>query len=144
MPPDLDIMELENRRAALKARQYRISSQDDEEELHALSTEIRNKRAKCRREIQEEYCQYYFYNRLTWEFERKARGVEEEEYAELAIDLQIPERAQLAMILCHQPDGANEAELDELRGLGCRTDGRPLRQARDGEAAQTCAAKAGS
>ncbi|GAB1320942.1 hypothetical protein MFIFM68171_11152 [Madurella fahalii] len=40
---------------------------------------------------------------------------EEEKYAEPAIDLHIPERAQLAEILCSQPDNLTSAELLELR-----------------------------
>lgn len=40
---------------------------------------------------------------------------EEEEYVEPAVDLQIPERAQLTEILCNQPDNLSSAELLELR-----------------------------
>ncbi len=40
---------------------------------------------------------------------------EEEEYVEPAVDLQIPERAQLAEILCNQLDNLSSAELLELR-----------------------------
>ncbi|KAL2192537.1 hypothetical protein P885DRAFT_82074 [Corynascus similis CBS 632.67] len=42
-------------------------------------------------------------------------GQEEEEYVEPATDLQIPERAQLAEILCNQLDNLSPAELLELR-----------------------------
>ena len=45
----------------------------------------------------------------------EADGQEEEEYVESAIDLQIPERTQLAEILCNQPDNLSPAELLELR-----------------------------
>ncbi len=40
---------------------------------------------------------------------------QEEEYVEPAIDLQIPEHAQLAEILCNQPDNLSSPELLELR-----------------------------
>lgn len=40
---------------------------------------------------------------------------EEEEYVEPAVDLQIPERAQLTEILYNQPDNLSSAELLELR-----------------------------
>ncbi|KAK4032080.1 hypothetical protein C8A01DRAFT_41484 [Parachaetomium inaequale] len=45
----------------------------------------------------------------------KSDRQEEEEYVEPAIDLQIPERAQLTEILCNQPDNLSPIELLELR-----------------------------
>jgi hypothetical protein len=50
-----------------------------------------------------------------WDIVRQARGEEEEEYVEPDIDLQLPERAQLAQILYHQPQDLSAAALLERR-----------------------------
>ncbi len=65
--------------------------------------------------VVKDYREDYFYHRPTWDIERQARGEEEEEYVEPDIDLQISERAQLAEILCHQPQGLSPAALLECR-----------------------------
>ncbi|KAK3935373.1 hypothetical protein QBC46DRAFT_453549 [Diplogelasinospora grovesii] len=112
MPPDPEIVELERRREMLKGGQYRIQGRDNEQEIRDLTKEINNKKA------QREYRADYFYNRPTWDIERQARGEEEEEeeeYDEPAIDLLIPERAQLAEILCKQPEGLSHEDLIRLR-----------------------------
>ncbi|KAL2192266.1 hypothetical protein P885DRAFT_79989 [Corynascus similis CBS 632.67] len=45
----------------------------------------------------------------------EVNGQVEEEYVEPAIDLQIPERAQLAEILCNRPNNLSPEKLLELR-----------------------------
>ncbi|KAK4171133.1 FluG domain-containing protein [Triangularia setosa] len=85
MPPDQQIAALKAERAQLKGGQYRIKA----------------------------YREDYFYNRPTWDIDTD--GQEEDEYVEPAIDLHIPERAQLTQILCNQPDNLSSAELLELR-----------------------------
>ncbi|KAK3938085.1 hypothetical protein QBC46DRAFT_460441 [Diplogelasinospora grovesii] len=67
--------------------------------------------------ILKEYRADYFYNRPTWDIERQARREEEEEeeYVEPAVDLQIPERARLAEILCNQPEDRSYKDLFDLR-----------------------------
>ncbi|KAI1419237.1 hypothetical protein F5Y12DRAFT_720951 [Xylaria sp. FL1777] len=92
-----------------------INSRDDEEELRTLSIDIRNRRAKRKREVQDEYRKYYFYNRPTWDVEGRGRGEEEEEYIEPAIDLAIPEREQLAKLLCQQAEDGDGDQFDGLQ-----------------------------
>ncbi|KAI0531848.1 hypothetical protein GGR58DRAFT_518190 [Xylaria digitata] len=118
MPPDPEIVELEQRRERLKAGQYRIRGGDNEQEIQNLTKEISSKKAQRVKAVKKEYRADYFYNRPTWDIERQMRrkdGEEEEEYVEPAIDLQIPERAQLAEILCHQPENLSNKDLFSLR-----------------------------
>ncbi|KFA50735.1 hypothetical protein S40293_10099 [Stachybotrys chartarum IBT 40293] len=86
LAPDPEIIELEEERARLKQGRYRIEGHPDEQRIRQLTNEIRTKRAQRGRQVV------------------KARGEEEEEYVEPTIDLSVPKRAQLAEILCHQPD----------------------------------------
>ncbi len=117
LPPDREVVDLEQRREILKNNQYRIRGQDNEQEIRDLTKQIRSKKAQRTKNIIKEYRADYFYHRPTWDIERQARGEEEEEeeYVEPAIDLQIPERAQLAEILCHQPQGLSPTALLERR-----------------------------
>ena len=116
MPPDPEIVELENRRAELKKGRFRIKGDDNEMEIRKLGTQIRTKRAKRDNAIIADYHKYHFYNRPTWDVERQARGdVEDDEYVAPVIDLSIPERAELAKNLCWQPQGLSEEEIFELR-----------------------------
>ncbi|KAB5514914.1 FluG domain-containing protein [Coniochaeta sp. 2T2.1] len=117
MPPDPEIVELEQRREKLKGGQYRIRGRDNEQEIRNLTKEIRSKTAQRVKDIMKENRADYFYNRPTWDIERQARGEdgEEEEYAERTIELQIPERAQLAQIFCNQPEDLSHEDLSSLR-----------------------------
>ncbi|KAL2024965.1 hypothetical protein VTK56DRAFT_3664 [Thermocarpiscus australiensis] len=115
MPPDPEIVELEQRRERLKGGQYRIRGQDNEQEIRDLTELIRSKKAQRVKKIVKAYRDDYFYHRPTWDIERQARGEEEEEYVEPAIDLQLPERAQLAEILCKQPEDLSPERSHELR-----------------------------
>jgi hypothetical protein len=115
VPPDPEIEELELRRARLKGGSYRIKGRDDEEEIRVLSEKIRTKRAEREKRIMSEYREYYFHNRPTWDIERQAMGEEEEDYVARAIELHIPERAELAEILVNQPDGLSDEGLLQLR-----------------------------
>lgn len=74
---------------------------------------IAAKDAQRKKAIRQAYREDYFHNRPTWDID--ADGQEEEEYVEPAMDLQVPECAQLAEILCNQPDNLSPAELLELR-----------------------------
>lgn len=58
-----------------------------------------------------EYHEYYFYHRPTWDIEAQARGEMEEEYEEPAIDLAIAERARLAEIFYCQPEDWTDEEI---------------------------------
>ncbi|KAK4249237.1 hypothetical protein C7999DRAFT_39654 [Corynascus novoguineensis] len=118
MPPDPEIVELEQRRERLKGGQYRIRGQDNEQEIRDLTELIRRKKAQRVRKIIKEYRDDYFYHRPTWDIERQAHREEEEEeeeYVEPAINLQIPERAQLAEILCKQAQDLSPEQFHELR-----------------------------
>lgn len=108
LAPDPEIVELEEERARLKQGHYRIEGHEDEERIRKLTNEIRTKRAQRDRQVVKDYREYYFYHRPTWDIERQARGEEAEEYIEPTINVSILERAQLAEILCHQPDSLTE------------------------------------
>ncbi|KAH6981556.1 hypothetical protein BKA56DRAFT_672369 [Ilyonectria sp. MPI-CAGE-AT-0026] len=90
--PDPEIMKLEQRRVALKGGTYQ-----------------RN------RQTVKDYCKYYFHNRPTWDIERQARGEPDEEYIEPAIELNIPERAKLADLICKQPADFTQDEMLQKR-----------------------------
>jgi hypothetical protein len=119
MPPDPDIEALRAERNRLKGGRYRIRGAENEERIRELGKLIATKEAQRRNKIQQEYRADYFYNRPTRDIERQAimdeEEEEEEEYVEPIVDLQIPERAQLAEILCSQPDDLSATELLELR-----------------------------
>lgn len=115
IPPDPEIVELEQRRERLKGGQYRIRGQNNEQEIRDLTELIRSKKAQRVKKIVKAYRDDYFYHRPTWDIERQGRGEEEEEYVEPGIDLQLPERAQLAEILCKQPQDLNPERSHELR-----------------------------
>ncbi|GKU11529.1 unnamed protein product [Fusarium langsethiae] len=115
LAPDLEIVELEEQRAQLKRGKYRVEGHENEEEIRRLTNKIRTKRAYREKQVVKEYREDYFYHRPTWDIEQQARGEEEEEYMEPVIDVHIPERARLANILCHQPDGLAEDQVLEQR-----------------------------
>ncbi|KAK4227736.1 FluG domain-containing protein [Podospora fimiseda] len=115
MPPDTEIERLEVEKAQLKGGQYRIKGSEHEDRIRELTRSIATKVARRKNDIRRAYWEDYFYNRPTWDIE--AKGQEEKEYGEPAIDLCIPERAQLAEILCNQPDNSSSTELLELRIL---------------------------
>ncbi|KAK1657061.1 FluG domain-containing protein [Colletotrichum godetiae] len=113
LSPDPEILELEEQRRKLKCGYYRVQGTENEAEIRRLTEKIRTKVDRRDKNVVKEYREYYFYNRPTWDIERQANG-EEEKYAEPEINLQIPERARLAQILCHQPADCTHDELMEL------------------------------
>ena len=115
LEPDPDIVALEEEREELKGGRYRIRGTKDEVKIRELTDQIRTKRAQREDRIVKEYREYYFYNRPTWDLERQARGEDMEEYAEPVIDLAIPERAQLAELLCYQPKKLSDVEILQRR-----------------------------
>ncbi|KAK4172699.1 FluG domain-containing protein [Triangularia setosa] len=100
IPPDQQVAALKAERAKLKGGQYRIKL-------------IAAKEAQRKKAIRQAYREDYFHNRPTWDIDTD--GQEEDEYVKPAIDLHIPERAQLAQILCNQPKNLSSGELLELR-----------------------------
>ncbi|EXA31395.1 hypothetical protein FOVG_17296 [Fusarium oxysporum f. sp. pisi HDV247] len=115
LPPDPEIVELEERRTELKQGKYRIDGHPDEEEIRQLTEEIRKKRAQREKQVVKQYREHYFYNCPTWDLEKRARGEEEEEYEEPVINVSIPERARLAELFCHQPDDLSEDQIFQLK-----------------------------
>ncbi|KAH9237194.1 hypothetical protein K456DRAFT_51001 [Colletotrichum gloeosporioides 23] len=115
LPDDPQILELEQQRQALKGGQHRVQGMPQEPKIRQLTEMIRTKQDQRQKKVAEAYRRYYFYNRPTWDIERQARGDEDEEYTEPAIDLSIPERARLAQILCHQPSDCTYDDFTELR-----------------------------
>ena len=69
LPPDPEIVELEEQRAQLKRGKCRIEGHEDEEKIRKLTNEIRTKRAQREKRTVKEYRQYYFYHRPTWDIE---------------------------------------------------------------------------
>ncbi|KAK1973913.1 FluG domain-containing protein [Colletotrichum cereale] len=114
LPDDPQILELEQQRRALKGGRSRVQGMPHEAEIRQLTEMIHTKQDQRHKKVVEAYRRYYFYNSPTWDIERQARGDEEEEYAEPAIELAIPERARLAQILCHQPTDYTYNESPEL------------------------------
>ena len=112
MPPDPEIEALKAERVELKGGRFRIKGTENEEMIRELTKLIAAKEAQRKKKIRQEYRANYFYNRPTWDIEADGQ---EEEYVEPVIDLQIAERAQLAEILCNQPDDLSSSELLELR-----------------------------
>ncbi|KJZ71087.1 hypothetical protein HIM_09506 [Hirsutella minnesotensis 3608] len=84
LPPDPEVMALEERREQLKKGRYRIRGSKHEEEIRQLTTMIRTKRAQREKALQRQYRQYYFYHRPTWEIERQlaedSQGDDEDTY----------------------------------------------------------------
>jgi len=114
MPADPEIVELEAERAELKGGKHRIRGTDNEQRIRDLTKEIRTKQGKRSKDIQREYRMAYFYNRPTWEIEEQANG-KEVDYIKPTVKLCIPERTQLAKILCEQPKDLSSKMLLKLR-----------------------------
>jgi len=120
MQPDPEIEDLRRRHAVLKGGRFRIQSRENEKEIRDLGREIRNKEGSRAKNVKAGYRKYYFHNRPTWDIERQFSGEAEEEEAEVefvapAIELHIPERAELAEILVNQPEDLGDEGLLQLR-----------------------------
>lgn len=100
LPPDPDIMALEQKREKLKAGAYRIQGTDIEPEVRRLTAVIGSAKSRRRNIVSEEYQADYFRRRPTEDIERQNNGHKEDEYIEPVIQHQIPERTQLGDLLC--------------------------------------------
>jgi hypothetical protein len=100
LPPDPIIVDLEQQRVQLKAGAYRIQGTEVEAEVRRLTAEIGIARTRRRNIISEEHRADYFRRRPIEDIERQNSGQQEEEYVESVVKHQIPERAQLAEIMC--------------------------------------------
>jgi hypothetical protein len=99
-PLDPVITALEQEREQLKAGTYRIQGTNIEAEVRRLTTAIGSARTRRRNIISEEYREEYFRRRPTEDIERHNSGQQEEEYIEPVVELQIPERKQIAHLIC--------------------------------------------
>jgi hypothetical protein len=115
LPPDPAIVELEQRREQLKAGAYRIQGTEVEAEVRRLTAEIGTARTRRRNIISEEYRAGYFRRRPTEDIERQNSGQQEEEYIEPVIEHQIPERAQLAELICTRVTGITPQDIVKRR-----------------------------
>ena len=118
MPPNPEIVALRKKKEELKRGSYRIAGQKDEEEVRSLTNQIRLLEAKERKDVRRRYREHYFENRPTWDIDRQFGGEAEEadeDYTAPAIDLRIPERAELARLLCDQPADLSDEEIRERR-----------------------------
>jgi hypothetical protein len=111
LPPDPDITALEQEREKLKAGAYRIQGTDVQAEVRRLTAAIGSAKGRRRNIVSEEYRADYFRRRPTEDVERQNNGHEEEEYVEPVVQHQIPERTQLADLLCahHKGIGTEDA-----------------------------------
>jgi Protein of unknown function (DUF3435) len=115
LPPDPAIVELEQRREQLKAGAYRIRGTEVEAEVRRLTAEIGSARTRRQNIISEEYRADYFRRRPTEDIERQNSGQQEEEYIEPVVEHQIPERAQLAELICTRVTGITPQDIVKRR-----------------------------
>ncbi|PCD25770.1 hypothetical protein AU210_012206 [Fusarium oxysporum f. sp. radicis-cucumerinum] len=73
LPPDPEIVKLEEERAELKEGNYRIDGHIHEEKIRQLTQEIRKKRSQRDRQVVKQYREHYFYNRPTWTLKDKPK-----------------------------------------------------------------------
>ncbi|KAH8119865.1 hypothetical protein DFH11DRAFT_1721770 [Phellopilus nigrolimitatus] len=115
LPEDPEIEQLERRREELKGNQFRVKGSPHEKELQRLTRLISSRRAKRKKMVKDSYRLYYFHNRPTWDVERQANGEAPVEDQKAKTDLQLPDRADLAKLLCDQPDGLGPEDLHQRR-----------------------------
>ncbi|RYP51532.1 hypothetical protein DL769_010800 [Monosporascus sp. CRB-8-3] len=87
LPPDPEIVGLEERHARRKQGRYRVQGWDDEAEARELTEQIRTKHDQREKAAVKESREWYFYSRPTWDIERQARGKIEDEEEEYPADL---------------------------------------------------------
>ncbi|KAF8273318.1 hypothetical protein EI94DRAFT_1795379 [Lactarius quietus] len=104
LPPDPEIEALEQERERLKGGQFRIKGTEHEGAVKRLTALISTRRSAWKKMVQRQYRRYYFQNRPNWDLERQAYGEAPVEDKTPPRDLQLPERAALARLLCDQPD----------------------------------------
>jgi hypothetical protein len=100
LPPNPDIIALEQQQEQLKAGAYRVQGTDVEAEVRRLTAAIGSARSRRRNIISKEYQADYFRRRPTEDIERQNSGQEEEEYIEPAVEHQIPQRTELVDLIC--------------------------------------------
>jgi len=111
LPPDPEIVALEQHREELKAGAYRIQGTEVEAEVWRLTAEIRSAWTWRQNIISKEYRANYFLCRLTEDIERQNSGQQEEEYIELVVEHQIPKQTQLAELICTHVAGITPQDI---------------------------------
>jgi hypothetical protein len=115
LPPNAEIEALEQERTRLRGGQYRIKGTEHEGAVKRLTALISTRRAAWRRQVLELYRLYYFENRGNWDLERQAHSEAPVKDNKPPRDLQLPERAALARLLCDQPDDFSPEGLHQRR-----------------------------
>lgn len=121
IPLNSGITDLQRELANLKGGDFRVEGRDNEKDIRQLVQKIRSKKSQWTKKVQATYRQYYFQKSSNWEIERQLRGEEktddevEGEYVRPAINLHIPERAEVAEILVNQIDDLSPDELNKIR-----------------------------
>ncbi|KAK8076087.1 hypothetical protein PG994_003359 [Apiospora phragmitis] len=101
-------------------RDPRAQRQPNKKEIRDLTDKIRALEAKRVKAVEEQYREYWFYNRSTWDIERQVAGNEElMEYSVPMVELQLPERAEMARIFLNQPEMPSYEEMRELCVRAC-------------------------
>ena len=114
-----DITALEKKRTILRGGKHRYQGRKNAPVIRELTKKINARREQRRRNIQMQYRRHYFHNRPTWDVERQGNDEDDEVSSGPAMDLQISERAQLAKILCNQPEAPNFEAAMRLRSQVC-------------------------
>ncbi|KFZ24057.1 hypothetical protein V502_01469 [Pseudogymnoascus sp. VKM F-4520 (FW-2644)] len=102
-------------REQLKAGAYRLQGTSIEAEVRRLTAAIGSARIRRRNIISQEYREEYFRRRPTEDIERHNSEQQEEEYTEPLIERQIPQRKQLADLICTRTTGITLQNAVKLR-----------------------------
>ncbi|KAG7448835.1 uncharacterized protein BT62DRAFT_1074364 [Guyanagaster necrorhizus] len=111
LPPDLEIVELEKRREALKGGMFGTKGCLYEREVQLLTATSVSMQARRKKAVKLLYRKYYFHNHPIWDLLRQANGEAPTEHDKPEIDLQLADRAALAELLYDQPDGLSPEKL---------------------------------
>lgn len=115
LPPDLEIVELKQRRDLLKGGTYRFRRKAVKDEVQRLNASIKNAETKRRYAVLEEFRADYFRRRPTEDIEKQNKGVAEEKYIEPVVQHQIPERTVIAELMCTFPKDLTPQEAVQRR-----------------------------
>lgn len=118
LQPDPEVVELERQRAVLKGGDYRVKGMPHEDEVRRLTRSISSAKARWKKMVIAVYRAYYFKHRPTWDLERQANGeaaVVDDDGDQPRRELQLADRANLARLLCDQPDDLHPRELRQRR-----------------------------
>ncbi|KAG6829647.1 hypothetical protein H0H87_010612 [Tephrocybe sp. NHM501043] len=115
LPPDSEIVGLQQRRALLKGAGLGVKDSSHKEEIDRLTARINALGGRRRKAVRAWYRKWYFDNRPTWDLARQAHGEAPVGNDKPEIDVQLRPRARLAELLCDQPDDLGPEELSARR-----------------------------